>query len=107
MFSAENAPRLAIGSLILMIAALIITIWMGYGFSVGVMMLIATAGFLTIVFVMIIGSTHGESPVAASDSEAVARWNERVANRVQNAPVIQESEAKDVADDDTDVEPGS
>ena len=75
--------QLALIALGIMMAAFFITYWLGFGFSVAVMMLIAAAGFLTIVAIMVIGAEHGESPQEAKDSKAVEIWNARVARRTQ------------------------
>ena len=75
--------QLALIAIGIMMAAFFITYWLGFGFSVAVMMLIAAAGFLTIVAIMVIGADHGEKLSEAKDSKAVEIWNSRVARRTQ------------------------
>jgi hypothetical protein len=84
MMQLKNSPlRTALIALGIMLAAFFITYFLGFGFSVAVMALIAAAGCLTIAAVMLIGAEHGESPSAAKDSQAVEIWNARVARRNQ------------------------
>ena len=80
----QRSPlQLSLMAIAIMLAAFFITYFLGFGFSVGVMMLIAAAGFLTIVAIMVIGAEHGESPQEAKDSKAVEIWQQRVARRSQ------------------------
>jgi hypothetical protein len=81
--------QLALIALGIMLAAFFITYWLGFGFSVGVMMLIAAAGFLTIVAIMVIGAEHGETPQEAKDSKAVEIWQQRAARRTQATSIEQ------------------
>jgi hypothetical protein len=89
--------QLGLIALAIMLATFFISFFLGWGFSVAVLLLIAAAGFLTIVAVMILGSQHGESPMSASDSHAVSVWNERVAKRRQAAAPAEDTstEAKE------------
>src|SRR5262245_61995276 len=52
-------------------------------FSVVVLGNIAAIAFMTVVAVMVIGAEHGEGPVTASESSAVAVWTARAARREQ------------------------
>ncbi|MDQ7026119.1 MAG: hypothetical protein Q9P01_17540 [Anaerolineae bacterium] len=81
----RSPKQLALIGLAIMLATFFIIYFMGYGFPVAVMMLIASSSALIILTVMVIGSTHGDSPVAASDSEAVAIWNERLSSKQAKA----------------------
>jgi hypothetical protein len=75
--------QLALIAIGIMLGAFFITYWLGFGFSVAVMMLIAAAGCLTIVAITMIGAKHSEGTMTAKDSKAVEIWNARVARRTQ------------------------
>ena len=77
--------QLGLIAVAIMLATFFISFFLGLGFSRAILLLIAAAGFLTIVLVMILGSQHGESPVSASDSHAVSVWNERAKRRQAQA----------------------
>lgn len=69
----------AIGLIIGLIAVPVIGTMQGVNFAAIIVLMIAVIGFVTLVFVMIIGSEHDHYPVEAKDSAAVAAWTERLA----------------------------
>ena len=87
----RSPAQLALIALAIMLAAFFISFFMGLGFSVSVLVLIATVGFITVVAVMILGAQHTEPTMSASDSHAVAVWNERAKRRQEQAAAEENS----------------
>jgi hypothetical protein len=80
-FMNKNLRYAGIAALILLVLVPIIysVITPNPQFAMAVLLEVAIIGFFTVIFVMVIGSQHGDYPSAEQDSAAVTAWSQREA----------------------------